>query len=136
MLTVAREFVIKHKATFQKAIIAFASILPEPTKDNTLEPNSLILLEKRDKFFRYYKFPNRIELYNAVWKILIDEYEHDPQPRNIFQWLLEELIEEVLSGRWKPRPSGHPSGLWGEPRPYGLYSGREFKNKIEASGEG
>jgi len=136
---------------------------PDPTKRKVLEPNSRILLEIRDKFFSYYANPGREELFKAAWKIAISECEkgmyyrygepssdeflmalskvgiseseHDPHYRDIGQWLLEELVERVMSGEWKPRPSRHPSGFWNEPRTpegdYGRYHGRQFAKLIK-----
>jgi len=125
-----RGFVIEHKGVFEKAIIAYALILPEPTKENTLEPNCHILLDIRDRF----RERNTVKpaLFEAAWKALICEYEHDPCYRNRLDWLLEELVESVLDGEWKPRPTNHPSGGWKEPHPYGEYVNRSFNNLIKS----
>ena len=134
MLVTMRAFVIKHKAIFRLAVIAYAKILLEPTKDNTLEPNSHILLDIRDKFFEHYTLPDRRTLFESAWKIFICEYEHDPHYRHIGDWLIEELVESVMSGEWKPRPIGEPSGWWKEPRysegNYGGNRGRKFAELI------
>lgn len=146
MLVTKRALVIEHKAIFLKAIIAFAKILPEPTRENVSYPNTLIIMDIRDKFFTLHANPGRTAMYKAafkiliffyekMWKIFICEYEHDPRPRHIFDWLVEELVEAVISGRWVPRPAGHPSGFWNEPRTnqgqYGLNRGRNFAKYIE-----
>jgi len=140
MLTHMRGFVIKHKAIFEKAIIAYADILPDPTYENVLEPNSHVLLDMRNKFFSYYHNPSKMNLFQATWKIAIAENEHDPHYRSlVFGWLVEEVVEAVLDGRWKPRLIGHPGpSTWNEPRcedgsNYGLYNGRSFKNLIKNS---
>lgn len=146
MLIDDREKVIVHKAVFLKAIVAFSKILPEPTRDNVEYPNTVILMGIRDKYFTLHANPGRNAMYKAAfrillylserpWKIFICEYEHDPRPRHIFDWLVEELVEAVISGKWVPRPVGHPSGFWDEPRTeegnYGLYRGRNFAKYIE-----
>lgn len=132
MLQSMRAFVIEHKGIFEKAIIAYAKILPEPTKENTLEPNSHILLDRKDKFFGYYCNSSKMALFEAIWKIRICEYEHDPHYRHISDWDAEEQTESMLSGEWKPRPTNHPSGGWNEPHPYGGYVNRSFKNLIKS----
>ena len=135
MLVSKRDFVIKCKAVLRKVVIWFASKLPDPTKENTLEPNSHILLAIRDKFFGYYNNKGREDMFRAAWKVLICEYEHDPHYRHILDWLIEEVVESVMSGEWKPRPSRHPSGFWNEPRTpdgdYGNYHGRQFAKLIK-----
>ena len=110
-----RDFIIRHKGIFEKAIIAYAKILPEPTKDNILHPNTQKLLDMRDKFFLYEDNRGKEKLFGAGFKILIAEYEHDPYYHYRFDWLLEEIVN---SG-WKPRPMGYPNKFWREPEPYG-----------------
>ena len=131
----ARQFVITHKSIFEKAIIAFASIMPDYTRDNCVETNSLILFDIRDKFFQYYTNDSKMRLFKAAWKIAIFENEHDPHYRDvIFGWILEELVEAVMDGRWQSRLAGHPSGHWEEPRTpqgaFGKYRGRRFAELI------
>ncbi len=110
-----RGFVIKHKGIFMKAIIAFANSLTEPTRDNVIHPNTLKLLDFQDRFFEYEDNPGREELFRAVFRVLIAEYEHDPYYHYRFDWLLEQIVN---SG-WKPRPMGFPNKYWKEKPPYG-----------------
>jgi len=137
MLRDNRAAVITQKAIFMAAIFVFAKFLPEPTHENVQEANSHILLEKWAKFKQFFNLsPVRNALYDAAWKILIDESEHDGVPRYILYWLVEELVEETIYGRWEPRPAGHPSGAyWLEPRTscgdHGLYRDRNFLRYIE-----
>jgi len=131
----ARELVIKNKGILEKAIIVFASLIPEYTRENCLEPNSLVLFDIKDKFFQFYTNKSKIKLFEAAWKIAIFENEHDPHYRyTIFGWVIEEIVEAVLDGRWQPRPAGHPSIYWNEPRTpqgdHGKYRGRQFAQFI------
>jgi len=115
-----RNFIIKHKAIFQSAIIAFAKILPEPTKEGCIFENSHTLIEKRDRFLEYENNNGRQEMFQAIWNIFIDENEHDDYYRFRFEWTIEEIIKDILSGKWQPRPQGYPfSEHWNEPQPYG-----------------
>lgn len=115
MLREARQFVIEHKGIFMKAIVAFADILPEPTKENTVRHNTHVLIDLRDKFLRYDTIANRTKLYEAAWKIFIAEYEHDADETYRFDW----LVEELANSDWETRPIGHPATNWQEPDPYG-----------------
>ena len=132
MLRTERALVIAKKAIFMRAIIAFASFIPEPREKELNALNSHLILEVEDKFWEHYTFKNRIQLFKAAWKILVAMYEHAPEYRHLFDWLLEELVEMVMDGRWKPRPPDIIGG-WKESHPNGLYRGRKFKSKIDAN---
>ncbi len=103
MLRRIRGLVMEHKGIFRNAIHVFASILPEPTLENTEAPNTKALIRMKEWFFEHYHLDGRIELMEDAWKILIDEYEHDPHPRYLFDCLVEELAESVRNGEWEPR---------------------------------
>jgi len=133
MLNMNRESVIKWKQVLESIILWFASKLPDPTRENVGYPNSLILLDIEDRFFSHYTNDSKTPLFRAAWKTLICEYDHDPHYRHIFDWFLEELVEETLKGNWKPRPPEHPPGGWVESRPNGLYRGRQFASLIKSS---
>ena len=112
-----RGFVIKHKGVFMKAIIAFAKILEEPTKENTTRHNTHILIDIRDKYFKLDNLPARKELMKAIWKIGIVEYEHDGHYSFRGDWVLEEIHKSD----WKQRPIWQPSReSWNEPLPEGM----------------
>ena len=115
MVHTAREYVIKHKSIFMKAIIAYASILPEPTELKTYRHNTQRLIDSWDKLLKYYDCPARNELMRAVRKIHIDEYEHDEHYANLHDF----LIEEMVNSDYETRPCGHPFEYWNEPEPYG-----------------
>lgn len=89
----------KVKAVLQKKLIAFVKKYPEPTRENCEHPNSLILFDIRDKFFANETHPNKIALWEATFKLLIAEYEHDSYYRFRFDWLLEQIAESD----WQPR---------------------------------
>ena len=99
----------------EKAIIAYASILPEPTKENCIYPNTHILLDIRDEYFKYADNPTKDKLERAVWKIFITEYEHD----HYYGDRISFGIEKAANSEWKPRSVGHPVLYWNEPEPYG-----------------
>ena len=126
-----RPFIIKKvKDPLRKFLIFIAGRLPPPTKINTLNPNSHILLDKMDKFLSLENNPHTNEMFRAAFKILICEYEHDPYYRARFDWMLEELVEEVMDGKWAPRQNDAPRSCWGEIRPYGQNLDRRYAEKI------
>ena len=96
------------------AITALALCYPEPTMENVCWPDSKRLLEIRDKFLEYEGNERLRKLGKALFRLLIDKIEHSPAYRYRFSWLLEELAEGM-----KPRPLGHPTHFWNEPKPYG-----------------
>ena len=95
-----RQYVIdKIKKPLIKAIITLANRFPEPTRDNCIQPNSQILFDIRDKFFEYEDNPCRKALFEAAFKLLIAEYEHDPYYQYRFDW----FIEQIMESDWQPR---------------------------------
>jgi hypothetical protein len=106
-----RNYIIKKvKAPFLKAIVQLAKRYPEPTTENLMHPNSLILLGLRDKFFNYDTCISRKTLFESAFRVLIDEYEHDPHYRYRIDW----LIEEIANSGWQARPDGRPAAYWNE----------------------
>jgi len=80
-------------------IIRTAKKYPVPSEEIVQHPNTLILLDIQEKFFRYEDNPGRNALFRAIWRIFIDEYEHDPYYRYRIDWVLEE----VSKTDWLPR---------------------------------
>ncbi|KKN72884.1 hypothetical protein LCGC14_0405880 [marine sediment metagenome] len=115
-----REYIMhKVKAPLMKALIKFAQRYPEPTRDNIIHPNTLKLLDIQDKFFKYENNLGRNGLFRALFRIFIDEYEHDPYYHYRFDWFLEEIV----NCGWKPRPIGYPSSCWNESDDKASYGG-------------
>lgn len=95
-----RRYVIdKVKKPLMKAIITLVNRYPDPTRENCLRSNSQILFNIRDKFFEFENNKGRKALFEAAFKLLIAEYEHDPYYRYRFDWVLEQLMDSD----WKPR---------------------------------
>lgn len=94
-----RAVVIKHKGIFEKAVIAYAEGLPEPTWGSCIHPNTHILFDIRDKFLKNETNPRKRALFEAAFKLLIAEYEHDPYYRYRLDWVLEQIIDSD----WQPR---------------------------------
>lgn len=94
---------------------------PDPTRENCIQPNSHKLFDIEDKFFGYEdnpphprhpkKYPNhgREQLFRALFKLFIAEYEHDPYYRFRIDWMLEEIEKS----NWRPR-ARIPMDCWKE----------------------
>jgi len=101
-------FIEKVNAPLVKAIIILAGRYPEPTHENVLHPNSHILLELRDEFFRCWDTGGRTMLFQALWRVLIVKYEHSPNYRNMLDW----LIMMLLKSNWKPWNPTRQMSMW------------------------
>jgi len=114
MLYTKREFIEQAKAFLMATLIRLSRRYPEPTMDNLLHPNSKILWRIWDRFFTYEENPGRVELFKAIRKIWICEYEHDAYYRYRMDWFLEQIVEAISRGEWQPRPLVRPRGWWTE----------------------
>ncbi|KKL20728.1 hypothetical protein LCGC14_2452550, partial [marine sediment metagenome] len=82
-----RDYIIDQvKKPLMKAIIVLANRYPEPTRENCINSNSHILLDIQDEFLTYEDHKGRRDLFKAIFRILIGEYEHDPYYHYRFDW--------------------------------------------------
>lgn len=115
-----RQYFIDHvKAPLLENIVSLAGKYPEPTKDNLEHPVALAMLDIMEKFYTYEDNKIRIGLFKAMGKLATNEIEHDGYYRERLQFILEEIIKAILSGKWTPRDSGNPAICWKEPQPHG-----------------
>ena len=113
MLKEQRQYVIdKIKKPIMKALCILANRLPEPTKENTIYPNTQTLLRVWDRFLEMEDNPGRRPLFESIKRIMVSEYEHDIYYSDRMQVFLELWLEEVMKGNWKPRYPGHPESCW------------------------
>jgi len=90
-------FVEKVNRPLVKVIVTLGGRYPEPTRENTLHPNTHRLLDIRDDFFKHWEVSGREPLLKALWRILIVKYEHSPAWRNMLDWFIKEIPCD-----WKP----------------------------------
>lgn len=110
-----RQYVIdKIKAPMLKAIVILSKRYPEPKYDNCVQPNSHVLIDIRDKFLQFENNPMRAPLFGGLWRMFIDEYEHDPYYKDRIDFIVEELVKAFNGGRWQPRKVGKPNSHWKE----------------------
>ncbi len=93
-----REHYIKVNNLFAKCIIFYAKKYPEPTRENCRHPNSHRLIDLRDDFRDNWEFSGRQELFLALFKIVIDKYEHSPN----WRYVLDRVIMLIMKSGWKP----------------------------------
>lgn len=105
-------FMDKVKAPIRKALVILAGRYPYPTKQNTSHPNSHGWIDIWDKFFQMEENEGRRPLFEAMFRILISECEHDIYYRDRMNVILELWLEEVFKGNWKPRSLDHPNQCW------------------------
>ena len=75
--------------------------LPEPTKENTNWPNTHILIEIRDEFFKHEgKNSKRTRILRVIFNFIIIKYEYDPYYRKRIDWVLDKLFKVFQSGLW------------------------------------
>lgn len=96
-------------------IVVLIRRYPEPTHENARHPNTHILIDLWDLFFRYEDNPGRRLLFCAIRKLVLCTYEHDPYYARRIDWFVEKLVEKYLSKEWRPRKAYSPTGHWTEP---------------------
>ena len=111
-----RDYVVdKIKTPLMKAICTLARRYPIPTQENTAHPNTRTLLEIMEAFLKYEDNPGRKPMFEALWRMLVCEYEHDSYYRS----RIDFVIEKLKRYSWTPRPLEHPYHCWNEPKPFG-----------------
>jgi len=100
---ILQELVVRNKAIFMKAIIAYANSVPEPTRDDTYLTNIHVLMDIRDEFMKHVNIPGRMKLIDALFKIAISEYAHDTVYQFFIDWLINALrkVTWTMPNRWE-----------------------------------
>ena len=93
-----------------KAIITLAIRYPEPTKENTTQPVAHILLDIWEDF-RKHNRQCRDDLFDAAFRLLTDECQHDIQYRTRFLWFINEIQKRIEDGTW-PEVETPPAQHW------------------------
>ena len=89
-----RGYVIgKIKKPLTKAITILGDRYPDPKREDCIHPNTHILLDIRDRFLECETNAGRRALFEATWKILIAEYDHDPYYRYRLDWVFEQIMD-------------------------------------------
>jgi len=101
-------FIEKVNDPLAKAIIFYANRYPEPTRENVVYNNCLILFDIEDKFFECWKTSPRTPLFRALFKILKVKYAQSANWRNFLDWFLAM----VKASGWKPFNPNRQMACW------------------------
>lgn len=108
-------FVDNVKAPLLMAVIIYGYRYPEPKRENCKNPDSLVLLDIWDEFFKWEDNPGRDRFFKAVRRITIGELEANDYYTQRFSWFLMKLVEAYMSGRWQPSLPCTPFYCWKDP---------------------
>ena len=107
-------FIDRVKGPLLRIIIRLANLYPEATMENTERKNTHILIDIRDRFLRYESNGHTNDLFRALWRLFIAEYDHDPYYRQ----RIDRVLEMIGGSDWEPRLKQRPSRVgrcWKEP---------------------
>jgi len=105
-----REYIIEHvNAPLLEKIVLLGKKYDEPTHENVLHPNTHILLDIRDGFFKCWKTTRSRALYESLWRILIVKYEHSPNWRHMLDWAIMMIAQNI---DWQPFNYNRQMSLW------------------------
>lgn len=93
------------------SIIKLATKYPEPISENVVHPNTQVLLDLEEKFFKCWKTTPRGILYKTVFRLLQTKIEHSATYREMFNWLIYEINKDK---RWKHFDSVRQMNCWRE----------------------
>jgi len=95
-----------------KAIRAIKSIMamPEPTKENTGKPNSHILIDIKEDFFRHINIGRPyLGIFKLLFNYLIIKHDYDEFYESCLNWMLGEIMRRG----WRLQDQNRPSSvLW------------------------
>ncbi len=84
--------------------------LPEPTRENTWNPNTHILLDLRDYLLEHIRLtPDRVHFFEVVTKLGIICYDYDTPYRR----MVDKCVEKLQASDWQPSPPPAPN-VWKE----------------------
>jgi hypothetical protein len=103
-----RDYIIKHKAVLEKVLIWYAKGLPEMVRESPDENNTRAIYTVANDFFSHLQNDSKKPVLEAIFKIIISEYKHDP---NWQQWA-DYCIGKLIDNGWQRLPEGQPSDFW------------------------
>ncbi len=111
-----RDYFMKSvKAPLMMAIVLYGKRYPEPTKENTKNPDSHALLDIWDEFFKLEDNPGRDPLFKALRRISVGEIEANDYYGQRVTWFLMKSVQAYLDGKWQPNLSCCPFACWKDP---------------------
>ncbi len=108
-LLATKQFTVKNLPKLLQ-IIRDLRDLPEPTRDNTHEPNAVILLDIRDECFRHFNLPaDYMAFFRMFFNFAIGKLGYDNFYRDLLSYVLGEMIRRGWQFPGHNRPS---TTLW------------------------
>lgn len=84
--------------------------IPEPTRENTTQPNALILLDIRDECFRHFNLPKHyLNIFRLFFNFVIGKLGYDNFYHDVVCYVLGEMVRRGWQFPGHNRPS---SVLW------------------------
>ena len=88
-------------------------VLPEPDKQNTIRPNSHVLIALMDYFFANENNPNREAEFQAIAKMIILMFDGDYYYWERMEHIIAELYKKIQSGEYELRKEPPRATWWG-----------------------
>jgi len=89
-------------------IVTLAFRYPKPTHENCVHPNTHILLDIEDGFFKSWVTSRSDKLFRGLFRLVETKYEHSPNWRNMLDW----AIMMVQKSKWKPFNPNRQMTTW------------------------
>lgn len=83
--------------------------LPETTKENTRELNTVRLIDIKNEFFKHIDAPDYDNIFRFLFNFLITKYDYD----RFYQGLMDWFVGELIKSGWRLPEENYPhSRLW------------------------
>ena len=102
-------FINEVNAPLREDIIKLGGLYIEPLQDNIVHSNSQRMLDWWQEFNQVWNLPAGLKLLtNAIWKTVINKYEHSPNWRHFLDW----VFMKAGATNWKPFDFNRQMPLW------------------------
>ena len=83
-------------------IYQVCQLYPKVTRANCSKPNTLVLLDLKDWFFEHLgDWGLRTPMFEGMWNMFINVYDHAGEYSSVIDKLVEKLAEVYNSGAWQ-----------------------------------
>jgi len=96
-------------------LVKLCSKFPEPAKKKCKNPDSLVLLDIWDEFFKWEDNAGRNPLFRAIRRVSVGVLESDNYYAQRGSWWLMKLTKAYMDGKWQPNPDWSPMMCWRDP---------------------
>uniref|UniRef100_A0A6M3LIU3 Uncharacterized protein n=1 Tax=viral metagenome TaxID=1070528 RepID=A0A6M3LIU3_9ZZZZ len=96
-------------------IVRLCMKYPEPTRENCKNPDSIVMLDTFEEFFKWERNEYRDPFFKLVRRIVVGTLEHCDYDSQRISWFLMKLTNAYMEGRWKPHLPCTPFICWNDP---------------------